>query len=110
MIHGIPVVLTEKVINGADDFGNPVYTEIETTVENVIVGEPTADDITSAVNLYGKKATYVLGIPKGDNHNWEDTKVEFFGHTWKTFGFLIKGIDDLVPLEWNGKIMVERYE
>lgn len=110
MLHGIPVTLIEKVETSADPFGNPIYNEQEVVVDNVIVGEPTTDDITSAVSLYGKKATYILGIPKGDTHNWEDTKVKFFGKTWKTFGFPIKGIDDLVPLEWNTKVMVERYE
>lgn len=109
-IHGIPVVLIEKEVTGADPFGNPIYTEVETTVENVLVGEPTTDDITSSVSLYGKKATYILGIPKGDSHNWEDTKVKFFGKTWRTFGFPIKGIEDMIPLEWNTKVMVERYE
>lgn len=110
IIKGIPVVLYEKTQTGVDDFNAPIYTEVAVTVENVLVGQPTSSEIVDATNLYGKKAIYTLGIPKGDTHNWEDKKVEFFGHTWHTFGFAIKGIDHLVPLDWNAKIMVERYD
>lgn len=110
MLHGITVVLIEKAENGADPFGNPIYIEEEVTVDNVLVGEPQTDDIVTSTNLYGKKAVYTLAIPKGDAHNWEDTKVKFFGKTWHTFGMPIKGIDDLVPLDWNTKVMVEAYE
>lgn len=110
VIKGIPVILYEKTQVGVDGFNAPVYEETPITIQNVLVGLPTSTDITDAINLYGKQAIYTLGIPKSDSHNWENTTVEFFGHKWKTFGFAIKGIDHLVPLDWNSKIMVERYE
>ena len=65
--------------------------------------------MSTAENLFGKKAVYTLAIPKGDTHKWEDSVVEFFGHKWKTFGFPIEGIESNIPLDWNKKVMVERY-
>lgn len=94
---------------GTDPFGNPIIEEIPRQIDNVLVGQPTSDDITHNLELYGKRAVYTLGIPKGDPHEWEDRTVEFFGEKYKTFGFVTQGIEDMVPLEWNKKIMVERY-
>ena len=82
-------------------------------VENVLVGEPTTDDIVNEVSLSGKRIAYTLAIPKKDTHTdaeWKDTKVEFFGRTFHTFGDVTQGIDALIPLDWNRKVMVEEYE
>lgn len=108
-IVGSTVILYEKTQSGVDGFNNPIYTESPVEVENVLIGEPTTDDITDSVNLYGKKIAYMLGIPKGDLHHWEDSTVEFFGHRYKTFGFTIEGIEANIPLAWHKKVMVERY-
>lgn len=110
MIHGITITLIDKVEVGKDPFDRPVYEDKEIEVENVLVGLPTADDINSSLDLHGKKAIYTLGIPKGDTHDWEDKEVRFFGQRFKTFGFVIQGIESNIPLSWNKQIKVERYE
>jgi len=95
---------------GTDPLGMPVYAETTENVENVLVASPTTQELIDMNNLYGKKAVYTLGIPKGDTHDWEDVRVSFFGQDFKTFGLPIEGIEDLVPLDWNKKVMVARYE
>lgn len=109
MIKGITVKLYEKTQVGTDDFNAPIYEKTATEVENVLVCPTSSTDIVDQMNLYGKKAVYTLGIPKGDDHNWENVMVEFFGHKWRTFGIPIEGIESLVPLGWNKKVTVERY-
>lgn len=109
MIKGIPVILYDLKEIGKDDFGAPIYEEHLSVVHDVLVAPASSDDITSSTSLYGKKAVYTLGIPKGDAHVWEDREVEFFGQRWKTFGFSTCGIDELIPLRWNRKVMVEAY-
>ena len=59
-------------------------------------------------NLTGKKAVYTLAIPKGDQNSWEDNNV-VFRKKWHVLGFAIEGIDENIPLDWNKKVMVERY-
>lgn len=88
----------------------PVYTPVD--VDNVIVGQPETESPEGAsdLELYGKRTEYILGIPKGDTHNWENAIVEFFGRKFRTFGSPIKGIEDLVPLSWNIKVRVERFD
>lgn len=110
MIKGITVKLYEKVETGEDEFGHPIYEEVAVEVENVLVGEPTTDDITTTQDLTGKVVVYTLGIPKGDKHDWKDRRVEFFGEMFRTIGFPIQGIEENIPLSWNKKIKVERYE
>lgn len=110
LIQGIPVVLTVKREIGADEFKRPIYEETKETITNVLVGEASADEIKDSLSLYGKKVLYTLAIPKGDTHVWEDTTVEFFGEKFQTIGAPVQGIENNIPLEWNKKVKVGRYE
>lgn len=109
-IKGITVTLYEARHLGDTMFGEAIMDETPVEVENVLVAPSTTEEILDTVNLYGRKAVYTLGIPKGDTHDWENRKVSFFGKDWHVFGIPTKGIDDLIPLDWNKKVMVERYE
>lgn len=108
-IKGITVVLVDKVKTSSDPFGNAIYEDLYIEVENVLISPTSTDDIVNQLNLTGKKAVYTLAIPKGDPHEWEDKEVKFFGKRWRTFGFSTEGIEDLIPLDWNKKVTVERY-
>ena len=109
-IKGITVILAENKQVGVDGFNAPIYEATEVEVENVLVAPASSDDIVTTQDLTGKKAVYTLGIPKGDTHNWIDATVKFFGQEWHTFGFPLEGIEENIPLDWNKKVMVERYE
>lgn len=109
MIKGVTVTLVNKVNNGVDPFGQPLYEDVEIEVENVLISPTTSDDIVNQMTLTGKKAVYTLAIPKGDTNTWEDQEVRFFGEKWRVFGVPLQGIDHLIPLDWNKKVMVERY-
>mgnify|MGYP007133759699 FL=1 len=113
-IKGISVTLQKKTLTGHDAFNNPVYSYAPVTVDNVLVAEPSSDDVTSALSLYGKKISYTLGIPKGDTNDWMDTEVSWTdaaGNTVKcrTFGFPVMGIEANVPGPWHKKIKCEVY-
>lgn len=109
-MKGITVKLWERTQTGTDAFNDPVYALTSANVDNVLVGQPTTEEITSSTDLYGKKIEYMLGIPKGDTHDWTDTAVEFFGRTYRTFGDVIEGIEANVPTPWHKKVRVCRYE
>ena len=112
---GQTVILYETTEVGTDGFGMPIYEETPVTVDNVLVGEPSTDDITNSTALYGKQILYMLGIPKGDTHDWKDKKVEWtdaYGdtHTCLTFGFPITGVEANIPTPWHKKVRCEAYE
>lgn len=109
-IHGISVVLYGKRKTGADGFGRPIYENTQEIVENVLVGEPSAEEVVDTLNLTGKHLEYVLGIPKGDSHTWTDRKIRFFEQDFRAISAPTQGIEDMIPLEWNKKVKVERYE
>lgn len=108
-MRGITVTLYEQTQTGTDAFNAPVYEETPVEVENVLVAPASTAEILDNVNLYGRKAVYTLAIPKGDTHDWDNVRVDFFGRSWRTFGFPTEGIEHLIPLSWNRKVMVERY-
>lgn len=109
-MRGITVTLWERELVGKDDFNKPIYKETAVPVENILVSPTSATENVDVLNLYGRMAAYTLAIPKGDDHEWENRKVTFFGKDWKVFGIPQKGIDALVPTAWNMKVTVERYE
>ena len=89
---------------------NEIYKEIEEIVNNVLYGEPSSEDIINTNELYGKKVSYVLAIPKGDTHSWENKKVKFNNEIYMTIGKATEGIEDMIPLCWNKKVKVEKYD
>ena len=109
-LHGITVILVDEMNTGEDPFGQPVVEKTEIPIENVLVAPASTDDVTAEMSLTGKKIVYELAIPKGDSHTWANRQVKFFGQTWRTVGIPQEGIEDLIPLDWNRKVMVERYE
>lgn len=110
MIKGITITLITKEKTGEDPFNNPIYKDIEIQVDNVLIAPTLSDDVVNTLNLTGRKAVYTLAIPKEDTNNWENAEVLFFGQRWKTFGIPTQGIEELIPLSWNKKVLVERYE
>ena len=109
-MRGVTITLYNKVQTGVDAFNRPVYEDVATMVDNVLIGEPTTEDVINELNLTGKHLAYTLAIPKGDTHEWNDRKVEFFGEVFRTYGEPTQGIEHLIPLSWNKKVKVERYE
>lgn len=111
MIKGITVTLYNRSKTGTDALNSPIYEEIPVTVDNVLVAPMTTEEVLQTYTLTGRKAVYQMGIPKGDTHEWTaGKKVTFFGEDWKIIGLPLEGIEDLIPLNWNKKVRVERYE
>ena len=106
----ITVTLYEKTAIGEDAFHKTIWGETPVNVSGVLFAPSSAQEILDSTNLYGKKAIYTLAIPKGDTHVWEDCKVRFLNQDWHVFGIPLEGIDENIPLAWNKKVMVERYE
>lgn len=111
-IKGIPITLYERTQTGKDGFNRPIYEETAIIIDNVVVGQPTTDDITTEINLSGKTIAYVLAIPADDIHVWENTTVEFYDQKWRTVGIPQQYMDGFMGADfpWNKKVKVERYE
>ena len=102
-----PVIKTQT---GTDPCGHPTYSETIEEVNDVLVGQPSTEDVLSTLDLTGKRIAFVLGIPKGDTHTWEDTDVIIWGERYRTIGSPEKGILANIPLRWGQNVKVERYE
>ncbi|HJA90850.1 MAG TPA: hypothetical protein H9948_08690 [Candidatus Jeotgalibaca merdavium] len=109
-IKGMTITLIDKVEVDRDPFNKPIYQDKPIEIENVLVAPTSSDDVINELSLSGRKAVYTLAVPKGDTHDWEEKEVLFFGKRWRAFGIPLEGMDHLIPLDWNKKVMVERYE
>lgn len=93
-----------------DKTNRPIMTETTVTVKGCLYAPVSTEDVVNTLNLTGKKAVYQLAIPKGDANDWNNATVEFLGEKWRTIGLPEEGIEGNIPLKWNRKIKVERYE
>lgn len=110
LIRGTRITLYNRVVTGIDAFNRPIYDVTPENVDNVII-EPIGDqEVLDVMSLTGRKVVYRLHLPKGDAHDWTDRTVTFFGQTFRTVGEPIEYQEELVPLEWNRKVQVERIE
>lgn len=109
-MQGIDIIRYNKTQTGMDGFGAPIYSETSEVVHNVLIGEPATEDIVNDLQLYGKRLAYTLALPKGNDHDWDNVTVEFFGRKFRTYGAVTEGIEAMIPLRWNRKVKVERYE
>lgn len=110
MLKGETVVLVNKIQTGVNRFREPIYKEKEIAVDNVLIAPTSSDDMPTEYHFDGKKTVYTLAIPKGDTNHWKDQVVKFWGESWRVIGEPTRGIEKLIPLNWNMKVMVERYE
>lgn len=109
-IKGVDIRLFSIKETSTDPFGAPITEEIPVTVSNVLISPVDTQDLANELSLTGKHVEYRLAIPKGDNNEWTDRVVEFYGKRWKTVGTPLESIEAMTPLSWNKKVLVERYE
>lgn len=110
MIKGETVVLIEKTVTGTNPIGEAITAKQQVEVDNVLIGTPSTDAAIEDLNLYGKRIAYVLGIPKGDTHNWKDAEIYFRGQRFRSYGFPLTQTEENVPGPWNTQVKVEAYE
>lgn len=108
-MKGTTVKLVKKTQTSTDAFGAPIFTEELIDVADVLVGQPSTEDVTNSLQLYGKRIAYTLGIPKGDANNWIDADVYIWGDKYHTIGYPVTGEQENIPLRWGSNVHVERY-
>lgn len=108
-IQGITIQLINMIEDGVDGFNRPIeYEAAPIDVDDVLVGEPSPDDIRNNLNLYGKSVKYTLGIPKGDTNKWVGDVI-IWGERFRIIEGPTQGIEANIPLRWNKKVYVEVY-
>jgi hypothetical protein len=110
LIKAITVRLFSPVTQSLDGFNEPIATETYEDVPGVLVYPTTGDAIVTDLQIYGKRSIYELCIPKGDDHQWEDAEVGFFGKKYHTFGPCIEYVEANTPTPWNKQIRCELIE
>jgi hypothetical protein len=108
-MKGMTVQLVKKTQTGTDPFGAPIETEELIDVPDCLVGQPSTDEISATMEMYGKQIAYVVGVPKGDENTWVDTDVIIWGERFRTIGYPMTGIQENIPLRWGKNVKVERY-
>lgn len=111
-IRGVSIILYETTVTGKDSFNRDIEKETAVTIENVVIGQPSSEDVISEINVSGKRIAYTLAIPADDDHEWVNKTVEFYGRKWRTIGvptqYMVGFMGKRFP--WNKQVKVEAYE
>ena len=113
MISGVTVDVYRPNVDAAnspDRLGNPVYTAPnKDTVDNVLVAEPTTDDLEAARPL-GARVDLVLHFPKGYTGDLRGATVELpapWAGEYRVVGRPLPLIDANTPTPWHMQVSVE---
>ena len=110
-MRGMTITLYDRVETGKDPLNKPIYSETPVAIDNVLIAPSSVVEVLDPNNLNGRRGDYVMAIPKGDTHEWTSgKKVNFLGKDWRIIDMPEEGIEWLIPLSWNKKVRVERYE
>lgn len=108
MLKGTTILLHKFTYTEWNAFGEASQPIEEVTViEDCLVAPSTAQDMEESMNLFGKRATYVLALPKGNADNFTNNEVEWLGHRFKVVGTPIEGVEANVPTRWHRKVYLE---
>lgn len=108
-MKGTTIQLSIKSSSSTDPFGAPIETEELVDIPDVLVGQPSSEDVDAVYSAYGKHIAYSLGIPKGDVHDWVDAEVVIWGNRYRTIGYPVTAEQANIPLRWGQVVKVERY-
>ena len=111
-IKGVPIILYVETVIGYDPYGTEIVEEEAVTIPNVVIGQPSSEDVISEISVSGKHIAYNLAIPADDTHDWENKTVEFYGRRWRTIGIPTQFMDGFMgeAWPWNKQVKVEAYE
>ena len=110
MLNRTTVTLISKTKTGTDDFNRPIYKETEIAVSGCVVGSPSADDVTTELNLSGKHVLYEILIPNGDMNDWTGREVSISGKRYRTIGTPVEIFGNFPHIPCSKRIAVERFE
>lgn len=114
-MRGLAVTLTDRVLSGWSTGGDPLWSETKIVVDNVLVGEPSPEEVAASTGVPGRRLSYILGIPKGDTTDWKARDVSWAGPDGRpiharTFGDPVSGVEHLIPTPWHRKVRCYRYD
>ncbi len=112
MLRGRTVTLYERRQTGTDALGAPVYEETPVPVADVLIAPEDSPAVTDTTGIEGRRTAYQLYLPRGDAHNWENCRVEFYGSIFRVVGGGERWMDEKLPAgcRWNKRVEVERYD
>lgn len=108
-MRGEAVTVISDVDTGERDGGNaPIYSTVETDVENVLVAPGPRHDVTESNRPDGVDVVYNLHFPKAFTGSLRGARVRVRGVEFHVIGDPQAYQNDLTPTPWNRPVEVAR--
>lgn len=109
MITGETVLIELKEEGPADAIGDPTVTTSTITVDNVIVGPGSTNNLTDSIRPDGVIADYTLHLPKGyETYDLSGLRVQVRGKWFDVIGNPGYYTPDNAPGNWDYPVEVKR--
>lgn len=105
-LTGEAVTVIRRVESGRDDFNDPVYTDEEQVVDNVLVAPGDLADVVESTRPEGTEVNYTLYFPKSFDGSLETAKIEVRGERLDVIGHPDRYDEKICPTSWNMVVKV----
>lgn len=101
MIRGTDVVVTKRSVTGRDEMGEPVFSEAEETVANVLAAPSSTDEMDETNRAFGVVCEMTFHFPKSYTASLEGCRVRWGGREYRVIGDPQPYMDENTPTPWN---------
>lgn len=101
MIRGRQAVVVRRVQSGTDEMGDPVFTETEETVANVLAAPSSTDEMDETNRAFGVVCEMTFHFPKSYTASLEGCRVRWGGREYRVIGDPQPYMDENTPTPWN---------
>lgn len=108
MFVGETVVVITREQTGTDPGNSPIYGDVETDVDNVLVAPGPRSDALDSNRPAGVDVVYNLHFPKAFTGSLRGARIKVRGEEFPVIGDPRPYQDNLTPGSWNRPVEVER--
>lgn len=108
MISGTDIAVIRPEMTGRDAMGEPVFSESEETVPNVLWHPATTDEIDETNRAFGVSCEIALDFPKSYTASLEGCRVRVDGRVYRVLGDPLPYMAANTPTPWNRSVKAVR--
>ena len=108
MIRGETVKVLRPSVNGMDAYNTPIRKWSKESVDNVLVGSPSPDDVATSAEPDGLRVSLPLYFPRSYHGALRGCRVGVRGTEYQVVGDPMPLDGGLTPTAWNMQVNVSR--
>lgn len=107
-MRGETVVVKRRMRSGTGPGNTPIYEDVETPVDNVLIAPGARQDVVDSNRPDGTEVAWNLSFPKTFTGSLRNAKISVYGEDFEVIGDPRPYPNHLTPTAWNLPVEVRR--